>query len=197
MKKTLAVNIGGMVFYIDEDAYDVLKAYLNRVKQESSILEGGNDMFEDIEMRIAELFNERLKDGRQVIIMQDVEEVKAILGEPKDFSGSSTHEDYEQYSGRYSKRMYRDPDNRILGGVCSGLAAYWHTDISLIRIIFILLAIFGMFGVFIYVVLWIILPEANTVAQKLEMRGEPVNLSNIGAFFRKEFEEVKKNFRKK
>lgn len=197
MRKALTVNIGGMVFYIDEDAYDMLREYLNKVRAESASLEGGNEIYEDVENRIAELFTEKLKDNRQVVTMKDVEDVMAILGQPGTFSGKgSSHEEYYR-EANYARRMYRDPDNRLIGGVCSGLAAYWSTDISLIRIIFVLLAIFGMFGVLIYLVLWIILPEANTVAQKLEMRGEPVNLSNIAAFFRKEFENVRKNFRKR
>lgn len=93
--------------------------------------------------------------------------------------------------------MYRDPDNRIIGGVCSGLASYWHIDPAIVRIIFVILAIFGMAGVLIYLILWIVLPEAGTVAQKLEMRGEAVNFSNIGDFFREEFENVKRSFKKK
>ena len=94
--------------------------------------------------------------------------------------------------------MYRDPDARIIGGVCSGLGAYWNIDPTLIRIVFIVLAIFGLAGVLIYLILWIVLPEASTVAQKLEMRGEPVNVSNISDFIRDEFEHVKKsmNFKK-
>lgn len=93
--------------------------------------------------------------------------------------------------------MYRDPDNCIIGGVCGGLAAYWRVDPTIVRIIFILLAIFGMAGVIIYLILWVVLPEAHTVAQKLEMRGESVNLSSIGDFFREEFNNVKNSFKKK
>ncbi|MBN1952911.1 MAG: PspC domain-containing protein [Bacteroidales bacterium] len=197
MKRTLSVNIGGMAFFIDEDAYGALKKYLDSIGLASNSLEGGNEIFEDVEIRIAELFAEKLKNNKQVITLRDVEEVKSILGEPEDFSGKDTGQRDSYNQQNYARRMYRDPDSRVIGGVCSGLAAYWSTDVSIIRIIFILLAIFGMFGVFIYLVLWIVLPEANTIAQKLEMRGEPVNLSNIAAFFRKEFENVKRNFRKK
>ena len=196
MKKTMTVNIAGMVYHIDEDAFDMLNQYLARVKDELRSMEGGNEIYEDIEMRIGELFSERLKNNRQVITMDDVEHVITVLGQPGDISGNSEKNDHTTYSDTY-RRMYRDPDNRIIGGVCSGLAAYWRIDPTLVRLIFIILAIFGMAGVLIYLILWIILPEAQTVAQKLEMRGERVNLSSMGEFFRQEFENVKRSFQKK
>jgi phage shock protein PspC (stress-responsive transcriptional regulator) len=196
MKKTLTVNLGGMVYHIDDDAYDELKKYLDRVRQELRSLDGGEEIYQDIETRIAELFSERLKNQGQVITLKEVEEVISILGDPEDISGNSTGESYKTRSRSY-KRMYRDPDNRIIGGVCSGLASYWRIDPTIVRIIFVILAIFGMAGVLIYLILWIVLPEAGTVAQKLEMRGEAVNFSNIGDFFREEFENVKRSFKKK
>ena len=196
MKKTMTVNLGGMVYHIDDDAYDILRKYLDKVKQELRSIEGGEEIYQDIETRIAELFSERLKNNGQVITQKEVEEVIAIMGNPEDISGKSTEGGYKTRSGNY-KRMYRDPDNRVIGGVCSGLASYWRIDPTIVRVIFVILAIFGMAGVLIYLILWIVLPEANTVAQKLEMRGEAVNLSNIGDFFRQEFENVKRSFQKK
>ncbi len=196
MKKTMTVNIAGIVYHIDEDAFDRLNQYLGMVRQELQSIEGGNEIYQDIETRIGELFNERLKNNRQVITLNDVEEIIAIMGQPSDIFGSSDEKAYSSESASY-RRMYRDPDNRIIGGVCSGLAAYWRIDPTIVRLIFIILAIFGMAGVLIYLILWIILPEAHTVAQKLEMRGERVNLSNIGEFFRQEFENVKRSFQKK
>lgn len=186
-----------MVYHIDDDAYNTLKTYLDLVKTELRSVEGGNEIFEDIETRIAELFTERLKSGRQVITKRDVDEIISILGQPADISGKQEQKNYSSFSYRSYRRMYRDPDNRIIGGVCSGLAAYWRMDPTVVRIIFVLLAIFGMAGVLIYLILWVVLPEAHSIAQKLEMRGEPVNLSNIGDFFREEFENVKRSFHKK
>lgn len=197
MKKTITVNIGGLVFYIDDDAYEILRKYLTSVRQEFKAMDGGDEVYQDIETRIAELFSEKLNNNRQVITMKEVEEVITTLGQPEDFSETSgSGKRYTSSSGKSSKRMYRDPDNRIIGGVCSGLAAYWRADPTIVRLIFVLLAIFGMAGVLIYLILWILLPEAQTVAQKLEMRGEPVNLSSIGAFIRDEFENVKRSFTK-
>jgi len=192
----MTINLGGMVYHIDDDAYDKLKIYLDKVKNELRSVDGGEEIYQDIEARIAELFSERLKNNRQVISLLEVEEVIGIMGNPEDISGKTTERDYKSKNHNY-RRMYRDPDNRIIGGVCSGLAAYWRIDPTIVRLIFIILAIFGMAGVLIYLILWIVLPEANTVAQKLEMRGEAVNLSNIGDFFRQEFENVKRSFQKK
>jgi len=192
----MTINLGGMVYHIDEDAYDKLKIYLDKVKNELRSVDGGEEIYQDIETRIAELFSERLGNNKQVITLKEVEDVIRIMGNPEDISGKTTDKDYKSKSRNY-KRMYRDTDNRIIGGVCSGLAAYWRIDPTIVRLIFIILAIFGMAGVLIYLILWIVLPEANTVAQKLEMRGEAVNLSNIGDFFRQEFENVKRSFQKK
>lgn len=196
MKKTMTVNFGGMVYHVDSDAYDKLKKYLDKVRDELRAIEGGDEIYQDIEARIAELFSERLKNNRQVITTIEVEEVISVMGKPEDISGETTESEYKPTNSKY-KRMYRDPDNRVIGGVCSGLSAYWSIDPLIIRVIFIFLAILGMAGVLIYLILWIVLPEAKTVAQKLEMRGEAVNLSNIGDFFRQEFENVKRSFQKK
>jgi phage shock protein PspC (stress-responsive transcriptional regulator) len=196
MKKTMTVNIGGRVYHIDEDAFDILNNYLLDVKNELATAEGGNEIYEDIENRIGELLSERLRSDRQVVTITDVQDIIRIMGQPGDISGSENTGGNSSGKSSY-RRMYRDPDNRIIGGVCSGLAAYWRADPTLIRIVFIVLSLFGMAGVLIYLVLWIILPEAATVAQKLEMRGEPVNLSNIGEFFRQEFENVKRSFSRK
>jgi phage shock protein PspC (stress-responsive transcriptional regulator) len=196
MKKTMTVNIGGRVFHIDEDAYDILNSYLIHVRDELKSTEGGKEINDDIENRMGELFASLLKNSREVITIEDVREVIKIMGQPEDISGNPEGKRHTGNDRSY-RRMYRDPDNRIIGGVCSGLASYWRADPTIIRILFFILCIVGMAGGFIYIILWIILPEANTVAQKLEMRGEPVNLTNMGEFFRDEFENVKKSFRRK
>ncbi|HRR92978.1 MAG TPA: PspC domain-containing protein, partial [Bacteroidales bacterium] len=89
-------------------------------------------------------------------------------------------------------RMYRDPDNRMIGGVCAGIAAYWHIEPLVIRIIFLALVFAGGLGLLIYLILWIVLPEARTTAQKIEMRGEPVDIHNIKESVKREFEQVRK-----
>ena len=91
--------------------------------------------------------------------------------------------------------MYRDPDNRVIGGVCSGMGAYWNIDPVIVRIIFIALTLAGGIGVMVYLILYIVLPEAKTTAQKIEMKGEPVNIHNIKEAVKKEFDSVRKNMK--
>ena len=125
----------------------------------------------------------------------DVREVISILGTPEDISDEQSNGSYERMASTSYHRMYRDPDDRIIGGVCSGMAAYWHIDPWIVRVIFIVLALPGGLGILIYLVLWIVLPEARTTAQKIEMKGDPVNIHNIKDSVKEEFDNVKKNMK--
>lgn len=195
MKKTFSVNLGNKVYHIDEDAYLRLKEYLDRIEGYFSDQKEREDIINDIEARLSELFAERLGPSRQVISLTDVEEVIRVMGDPQQISGAE--EQSRPTGGRSSgpRRLYRDPDDRLLGGVCSGLGAYLGLDPVIVRILFILFLIFGI-GFLVYIILWIVVPEARTTAQKLEMRGDPVNASNIGRFMTEEFESMKKSFRR-
>ena len=196
MKKTLTINLAGLVYNIDEDAFYMLKDYLDSIEKKFGAGEESKDILNDIESRISEILNEKITHDRQVITIKDIEEIIRIMGRPSDYADEEFTEEKEpSYSHSKSKRMYRNPDDRIIGGVCSGLAAYWHMDPSIVRVVFVLLTIFGLAGILIYLILWIVLPEAKTVAQKLEMRGEPVNISSIKDFVKREFDNVKKNFK--
>ena len=190
MKLTVNINLGGYAFHVDEDAYERLQQYLKSLENEFSGETSSAEIIADIEGRVAELFRMRLSSYKQVINMKDVEEVMAILGSPEVISGSETA-DSESHTAS-SRRIYRDPEGRIFGGVCSGLAAYLNMDALIMRIIFVILALPGGFGVILYLVLWIVLPEARTTAQKLEMRGDPVNIENIKESVKREFDTVKK-----
>lgn len=195
MKKTFQVNLGNRVYSIDEDAYLRLKEYLDRIEGHFSDQREREDILSDIEGRIAELFSERLHAGRQVINLADVTDVTGIMGDPREISGSGepVRQEMPRYTG--SRRIYRDPDDRVFGGVCSGLAWYFGIDRVIVRLLFVLFMIFGI-GLLVYIILWIVTPEAVTTTQKLEMRGDPVNASSIGNFFNEEFESVKKHFRR-
>lgn len=198
MKKTLTINLAGMVYHIDEDAYQKLRSYLDSLEKKLKHEDDFKDIIMDIEARISELLNEKLDGKRQVVIMDDIKSVIVILGEPEVISSEdSSFESTGNYSRKSYRRMYRDPDSRIFGGVCSGLAAYWNMDPVIIRVVFVVLAIVGGSGLLIYLILWIIMPEAQTTAQKLEMRGEAVTIDNIKKFFRDEYENVKRNFQSK
>jgi phage shock protein PspC (stress-responsive transcriptional regulator) len=196
MKNTMTINLGGMIFHIDEDAYVVLKSYLDRIKEEIKDMDGNQEIGNDIESRIGELIREKLSNYREVATLTDIEEIIAVMGKPEDISGNNkSNKSYRR--NKPHKRMYRDTDHRIIGGVCSGMAAYWHVDVILIRVAFVILTIFGMAGAFVYIILWLVLPEANTSTQRLEMRGEEVTIHSIIEFFKDEFENVKRSFKKK
>ncbi len=201
MKRTVTINLGGSVFSIDEDAYELLKIYLDKIEGHFSDEGERNDIMSDIELRIAELFSGGGAAGSRPVTIKDVEKVIEIMGEPGDFAGTvedggSSGEAESSFAGsKGSRRIYRDVDSRILGGVCSGIAAYWSIDVIWIRIIFIILAIGALSGVLIYLLLWLVIPPAVTTAQKLEMRGEPVNISNIGRAVKEEFNNVRKNLK--
>lgn len=187
MKITVNINLGGSAFHIDEDAYEHLRNYLKVLEREFSGEENSSEIISDIEGRIAELFRQRLNSYKQVITLADVMEVTDVLGSPEAISGSDT-EDKIPHS---SRRIYRDPDNRILGGVSAGLAAWFNTNPWLIRLLFLVFTFGAGFGVLLYIILWALLPEAKTTAQKIEMRGEHVNIENIKESVKREFNTVK------
>ncbi|MBM3421572.1 MAG: PspC domain-containing protein [Bacteroidetes bacterium] len=195
MKVTLNINIGGYAFHIDEDAYHDLKAYLRSLELHFTGEDSASEIMADIEVRMSELFRARLGTYRQVITIDDVREVMKIMGTPEDFVDQDTFSAKEKFTSSSTRRMYRDPDNRIIGGVAAGLAAYWHLDPIIPRVIFLALIFAGGLGIFAYLILWIVLPEARTTAQKIEMKGEPVNIHNIKESVKNEFERVRKNFK--
>jgi phage shock protein PspC (stress-responsive transcriptional regulator) len=198
MKKTLTVNISGIVFHIDEDAYAVLHDYLQSIKKHFSRTQGGNEIISDIEARIAEMLKERIGDSRQVITIDDIEEVIQVIGQPSEFGDEFSEDEQQAKSaspGKTPKRLYRDPEHSVLGGVCGGLGAYFRTDPVWFRLAFILFSIVGIgTPLLIYVVLWIVIPEAKTAAERLEMKGERVNISSIEKSVREEINNLKNKF---
>ena len=196
MKKTLTVNLGGTVFHIDEDAYRLLDNYLSNLKLHFRKQEGAEEIVNDIEIRISELFSEKISTGSQVITIVDVEEVIARMGKPEDFAGNEDEEP-KKTSGAagarttFHRRLYRNPDNKMLGGVASGLAAYLGWDVTLVRLLLIVILVCG-YGILmpIYIVCWIVIPEAHTAAEKLSMHGEDVTIENIGKTVTDGFEKV-------
>lgn len=198
MKTTITINLGGIVFHIDDDAYEMLQAYLHAVEKQFFDENEGKEIMSDVELRLSELFTDLLGDKRDVIMKDDVSEIIGIMGEPQDFMNEeATQEETKQSNMNYktTKRLYRDPVNRILGGVCGGLGAYFNNDPLLFRILFIILFFVGSVGIWIYIILWIAIPEARTTAQKLEMRGEPITIENIRKAVRDEFEKLRRNMR--
>lgn len=186
MNKTVTINIAGLVFHIDEDAYNKLDSYLQAVRN-SIQQESEDEIIADIESRIAELFAERIDPQTGVIRMNNVDEIINIMGKPEDYiieDDEPVKPNNFTTTNKSYKKIYRDGEKRILGGVCSGLGHYFNIDPVWVRILFILLFFAYGLSFVIYLILWVIIPKAVTVADVLEMKGEPVNISNIEKQFR-------------
>ncbi|MCF2575088.1 PspC domain-containing protein [Phocaeicola barnesiae] len=202
MKKTLTINLGGTVYHIDEDAYILLDNYLNNLRYHFRKSEGAEEIVRDMEARIAELFDEYLHQGHQVVTIEEVEAVIARMGKPEELNDGT--EEGEATAGQtagpdpseeVTRRLFRDPDDRILGGVASGWAAYLGLDATWIRIILILIGLFFHGIIFLYLICWIVMPLAHTATEKLQMRGKPVNVENIGKTVTDGFEHVNESIR--
>lgn len=203
MNKTVTINIGGFVFHIDDIAFEKLSNYLNTIKGYFKENEGRDEIIGDIEARIAEMFREKTANIRQVINIKDVDEVIAVMGQPEAFAESA--EAGAEFSGaetepagsrKKRRRIFRDGDDKVMGGVCSGISAYFDIDPIILRLIFaIAFFVFGT-GFLLYLILWVIIPEAKTTAEKLEMRGENVTVSNIEKTIRDEMNDLKERLNK-
>jgi phage shock protein PspC (stress-responsive transcriptional regulator) len=195
MKITVSINLGGYSFNIDEDAYAELKVYLRNLELHFAREESSSEILSDIETRMAELFRTKITNYKQVINIEDVRQAISILGTPEDISDTEGPSARDKFSSPGYHRMYRDTDHRVIGGVCSGMGAYWDIDPVIVRIIFIALALAGGLGVLVYLILYIVIPEAKTTAQKIEMKGNPVNIHNIKESVKKEFDSVRRNMK--
>ena len=185
MNKTININLAGIIFHLDEVAYEKFKTYLSNVKTALGKEESGEEIIADIEARIAEIFHLRMKEnGRQVVGLPDVEFIIETLGQPEAFVDEIEVEG-PQKSAKETRRFFRNPDEKVIGGVCSGIGAYFDIDPVWIRVLFLILLFFTGIGFITYVILWAAIPEAKTTAQKLQMRGEAVNLNNIEKLFTK------------
>ncbi len=192
MKKVENINIGGTVFHVDDDAYEKLKSYLRTLNRHFKNTKGGDEIIADIESRIVELFQQKINNEKKVITMEDVNEVIATMGKPTDFEEDVEEEYFGDPDIRQigRKRLFRDIDNRIIGGVCSGLGAYFKLDPVWFRVAFIIATLSGL-SILVYLVLWVIIPPARTVSEKLEMNGDPVTISNIEKIIKDEMNDLR------
>ncbi len=197
MNKTVNINLGGMFFHIDEDAYQKLSRYFDAIKRSLSDSNGQDEIIKDIEMRIAELVAEKHTSDKQVISLKELDEIIAIMGQPEDYriepDGEPTQNTYaaNNVQGRTNKKLYRDKDTGMIGGVAAGLGHYFGIDAVWIRIFLVIMVIAGFgSGILAYIILWVVMPEAVTTSEKLEMKGEPITISNIEKKVKEEFEAV-------
>jgi len=197
MNKTTSINLGGYFFHIDEDAFRKLSNYFDAVKRSLSP-DGREEIINDIESRISELFTEKLGSTKQVIGLKEVDDIIAIMGQPEDYKieDETPKNDFQSnYTlSSSSKKLYRDKDNSFLGGVLSGLGHYLGVDPLWLRIIMVILFFGFGTGLVLYIILWILIPEAVTTSQKLEMKGEPINISNIEKKVKEGINEISDKF---
>ncbi|MFA6083659.1 PspC domain-containing protein [Mucilaginibacter sp.] len=197
MNKTIIININGIVFHIEEDAYEILKAYMTDVKRHFMNSADSLEITTDIENRIAEMFNDMLlRDGKQVIVEQDVKAVVEQMGSVEDFEpaedgGRPQAEAFNYNTG--SRRLFRDPDDHLVGGVCAGIANYFDFSPVWVRLLFAISFAFAGTGFILYIILWIVVPKAVTRADRMAMKGEKLNLQGFKNNFEEELNTVKGN----
>jgi len=207
MNKTIIININSIVFHIEEDAYETLRAYMIDIKRHFGRAPESREILEDIENRIAEMFGERIQTGKkEVVNMADVREVIERMGRVSDFeregedadgfqaTASAEAQDVPHAFRRFGRKLMRDTDDRVLGGVCRGLAHYFGTDVRWVRVVFLLLALFGGSGLLLYAMLWVVMPAAESRADKMAMRGKTPNLQNFKKSFEEEVRSLSENF---
>ena len=190
MKKTISIHLMGTNFLVEEEAYELVHNYLERLKTSLKNSTDLQEIIEDVELRIAELATNYLKDKKEIVTFEEMKTILATLGEPEEFLDESDAEfvktnDYQ--SSRNERRLFRDADNGVIGGVCLGLAAYFKVDVVFIRIIMVILGLIGGFVVPLYIILWIVIPRAKTNIDRLQMQGRPINLEKL----KEEFEDVR------
>ena len=195
MNKTININLAGFVFSVDEDAYHRLKGYLESIKRYLYNVEGQEEIVRDVEARLVEIFQSSMLNDREVVLIADVEYAISVLGQPEDYrmDDDNSYSDFQSTSSfKPKKRIFRNTDDKVIGGVCGGLGAYFGIDPVWLRILFVALFFTPLNGFLIYIVLWIVIPEAKTTADKLQMKGEEVNLSSIEKSVREEMKKAGK-----
>jgi len=199
MEKALTININGSIFHINENAYTTLKIYLEKLSEHFGNTSDGKEIMQDIEARISELFHQKIQSERKDVITNIwVNEMISIMGKPEDFENEENEDqDQESFSNKKIKqKLYRDPEDRVLGGVCSGIGAYFNISTLAIRLLIFFLFVFtGGFVLILYIFFWIVLPKAETTVQRLEMRGKEPTVSNIEHSIHEEFKDIKKNYK--
>lgn len=207
MKRLLQVNLCNNQFAIDQDAYERLESYFTSLEKHFENNENAEEIIYDIECRLAELFNENLTKG-SVLTIRDIEQAINVMGRPEDFGDLDTEAETPKETPKFSsaqqgrteekktgfrpgKKLYRDPENKVVGGVCSGLSAYFGIpDPIWIRLLMVFLIFFGGMSVIVYLVLMIVIPKAETQADRKAMYGEPIDINDIAESVEKEIESL-------
>jgi len=195
MNKTIIININGIVFHIEEDAYEILKNYMTDVKRHFMNSADSLEITTDIENRIAEMFSEiLLRENKQVIVEQDVNEVTGQMGSVSDFENADDTKSAPYTYDTEGRRLFRDPDDHLVAGVCAGIANYFDIDAVWVRLAFALFLPVAGTGFLLYIILWIVVPKAVTRADRMAMKGEKQNLQGFKKNLEDELSSVRQNF---
>jgi len=199
MEKALTININGSIFHINEDAYTKLKTYLEKLSQYFGTNPDEKEIMQDIESRISELFHQKIQnENKDIVTVVWVDDIISIMGKPEDFEDGENEDKNQKpsFDKKIKHKMYRNPEDRLLGGVCSGTGAYLNISTLAIRLlVFLLFILTGGFIVILYIFFWIVLPKAETTAQRIEMRGKEPTVSNIEHSIREEVKDIKDNYK--
>ncbi len=197
MKKTISIHLMGTNFLIEEDGYELVRDYLDRLKNSLRNSPDSKEIFEDVELRIAELATALISEKKQVVTYDEMREILNTLGQPEEFledemqdapnTGSNSESTFKN-----ERRLFRDTENGMIAGVCAGLAAYFKVDVVVFRIIFVILGFAGGFIVPLYLIMWIVVPRAKTNLERLQMQGRPINLETL----KEEFDDATQRFTK-
>ncbi len=196
MKKVINITLGSIVFAIEQDAYDALSSYLEEIKNNLGNNDDIKEVVDDIESAVAEKFIDRKRSEKVAVTTADVEKVILEMGSPSEFGevseGESVSEETnsKESATEIKKRLYRDSDNAVVAGIASGLARYFDIDPVIVRLIFVISIFFNGMGIFVYIILWLVVPIAKTTADKFAMRGESVTLKEISDRVRKNIEDL-------
>ncbi len=199
MNKTIIININGTVFHIEEDAYEILKNYMTEVKRYFMNSADSLEITTDIENRIAEMFTDILaRDSKQALVEQDVRFVIEQMGSIQDFATADEDAPVDaqnpyEFKGTGSRKLFRDPDDHLLGGVCAGIANYFDFGVTWVRLAFALGFVFFGTGLLLYIILWLVVPKAVTRADRMAMKGQKLTLEGFKRNFEEELGSVKNN----
>jgi phage shock protein PspC (stress-responsive transcriptional regulator) len=177
MNEITRIHLGRQAFTIAVDAQKTLQAYLDAIKKQAG--ENSDDVIKEVELRMAELLAERGVTSDKVVLMEDIQFLKDQLGSPKDFKEDREDESADQADASATKRLFRDTDNAMIAGVAAGLANYFKIDVLLVRVLFIIGALAGGWGILLYIALWLLVPETKSSSDRLQMLGKAVTAQNL------------------
>lgn len=200
MNKTVSINIGGLFFHIDDNAYNQLNTYFNTIKNSLSE-DSKEEVMHDIETRVAELLGARIVPDKQVINHMDIDYIISVMGKPEDYiidqeqENNFTQQAAPNYAAYGKRKLFRDTENGKISGVSTGIAHYIGVDPIWVQLFFILIVLAGFgSGILVYIGFWLLVPAAVTTSDKLLMHGEPITVSNIEKKIKEGYDKVSNTF---